>query len=413
MKDMLADLNDLLQAHQAGEDTQPAVRGVHAAPRGLLPREPAERRGAARGDGPAHGGHAGDHELDDARAAGPAPGPVRAAAWRTWTCAGRWTSSRRTCSRCSPARAGGGSTTSRARTRSASPRPPQLMNELGDIDQLENLLSRRHPARRAGRGRHRPGPRAPRRRRGPQPRPAGRAGQDARGRRPHRAARRAATSSRRRASARSAATRCRTSSRSWPRTRWASTRSSAPAPATSGPTRPSPTSSATRSTSTSSARSATRSAGRGAARRCGSRPTTSRSSAPSTWSRSSTVLMVDLSLSMPMRDNFLAAKKVAMALHSLISTQFPRDFLGIVGFSEVAREIKPEAAARGVVGLRLRHEHAARLPARPPAAGPPVRHEADHHDHRRRADRPHHRVMASRCFTTRRSRRRSTPRSPR
>ena len=58
--------------------------------------------------------------------------------------------------------------------------------------------------------------------------------------------------------------------------------------------------------------------------------------------RSSTVLMLDLSLSMPMRDNFLAAKKVAMALHSLISTQFPRDFLGIVGFSETARELKPE-----------------------------------------------------------------------
>ena len=58
--------------------------------------------------------------------------------------------------------------------------------------------------------------------------------------------------------------------------------------------------------------------------------------------RSATVLMLDLSLSMPMRDNFLAAKKVAMALHSLISTQFPRDFLGIVGFSEVARELKPE-----------------------------------------------------------------------
>ena len=31
-----------------------------------------------------------------------------------------------------------------------------------------------------------------------------------------------------------------------------------------------------------------------------------------------------------------------MALHTLISTQSPRDFLGIVGFSEVAREIKPE-----------------------------------------------------------------------
>src|SRR4051812_35833192 len=59
-------------------------------------------------------------------------------------------------------------------------------------------------------------------------------------------------------------------------------------------------------------------------------------------SRSSTVLMLDLSLSMPMRDNFLAAKKVAMALHSLISSQFPRDYLGIVGFSEVARILKPE-----------------------------------------------------------------------
>jgi len=58
--------------------------------------------------------------------------------------------------------------------------------------------------------------------------------------------------------------------------------------------------------------------------------------------RSSTVLMLDLSLSMPMRDNFLAAKKVAMALHSLITTQYPRDYLGLVGFSEVARELRPE-----------------------------------------------------------------------
>jgi uncharacterized protein with von Willebrand factor type A (vWA) domain len=75
--------------------------------------------------------------------------------------------------------------------------------------------------------------------------------------------------------------------------------------------------------------------------------------------RSSTVLMVDLSLSMPMRDNFLAAKKVAMALHSLISTQFPRDYLGIVGFSEVAREIKaaelPEVSWDFVYGTNMQH----------------------------------------------------------
>ncbi len=58
--------------------------------------------------------------------------------------------------------------------------------------------------------------------------------------------------------------------------------------------------------------------------------------------RSSTVLMLDLSLSMPMRDNFLPAKKVAMALHALISSRFPRDYLGIVGFSKVARALTPE-----------------------------------------------------------------------
>ncbi|MDQ4068164.1 MAG: hypothetical protein M3203_01595, partial [Actinomycetota bacterium] len=53
--------------------------------------------------------------------------------------------------------------------------------------------------------------------------------------------------------------------------------------------------------------------------------------------RTSTVLLLDLSLSMPMRDNFLAAKKVALALHALISSRYPRDYLGIVGFSQVAR----------------------------------------------------------------------------
>ncbi len=56
----------------------------------------------------------------------------------------------------------------------------------------------------------------------------------------------------------------------------------------------------------------------------------------------STVLMLDVSLSMEMRGRFLAAKKVAMALHALISSQFPRDYLGMVSFGRVAREVKPE-----------------------------------------------------------------------
>ncbi|MFQ5556401.1 MAG: hypothetical protein ACE5GB_02680 [Acidimicrobiales bacterium] len=75
--------------------------------------------------------------------------------------------------------------------------------------------------------------------------------------------------------------------------------------------------------------------------------------------RSSTVLMLDLSLSMPMRDNFLPAKKVAIALHSLISSQYPRDFLGIVSFSEVARELKaeklPEVSWDYVYGTNMQH----------------------------------------------------------
>jgi uncharacterized protein with von Willebrand factor type A (vWA) domain len=58
--------------------------------------------------------------------------------------------------------------------------------------------------------------------------------------------------------------------------------------------------------------------------------------------RSSTVLLLDVSLSMPMRDNFLPAKKVAMALHALITSQFPRDYFGLVSFGRVAREVKPE-----------------------------------------------------------------------
>jgi uncharacterized protein with von Willebrand factor type A (vWA) domain len=75
--------------------------------------------------------------------------------------------------------------------------------------------------------------------------------------------------------------------------------------------------------------------------------------------RSSTVLMLDLSMSMPMRDNFLPAKKVAMALHALITSQFPRDFMGIVGFSETAYELSaaqlPEVSWDFAYGTNMHH----------------------------------------------------------
>ena len=59
----------------------------------------------------------------------------------------------------------------------------------------------------------------------------------------------------------------------------------------------------------------------------------------------STVLLVDMSRSMLLRGCFLAAKRVAIALDTLIRTQYPRDHLSIVGFAYYARELRPEALA--------------------------------------------------------------------
>src|SRR5207245_371200 len=56
----------------------------------------------------------------------------------------------------------------------------------------------------------------------------------------------------------------------------------------------------------------------------------------------STVLMIDMSRSMFLRGCFLAAKKVAIALDSLIRSQYPRDSLYVVGFSNYAVELKPQ-----------------------------------------------------------------------
>jgi len=73
----------------------------------------------------------------------------------------------------------------------------------------------------------------------------------------------------------------------------------------------------------------------------------------------STVLAIDLSLSMPMEDNFLAAKKVAIALQSLIASRNPRDYLGLIGFSATAREIKahelPGVSWDFAYGTNLQH----------------------------------------------------------
>jgi uncharacterized protein with von Willebrand factor type A (vWA) domain len=57
--------------------------------------------------------------------------------------------------------------------------------------------------------------------------------------------------------------------------------------------------------------------------------------------QTATVLMVDLSWSMALRGSFQSAKKVAMALHNLISSAYPRDSLYVIGFSAIAKDIQP------------------------------------------------------------------------
>jgi Uncharacterized protein with a von Willebrand factor type A (vWA) domain len=62
---------------------------------------------------------------------------------------------------------------------------------------------------------------------------------------------------------------------------------------------------------------------------------------PEYTTRSATVLILDMSQSMKDRNNFLNAKKVALAFNDLIRRRFPPDYLGIIGFSTLARKLLP------------------------------------------------------------------------
>jgi uncharacterized protein with von Willebrand factor type A (vWA) domain len=92
-------------------------------------------------------------------------------------------------------------------------------------------------------------------------------------------------------------------------------------------------------------------------------------------SSSSTVLCLDMSWSMSWEGRFAAAKKVAMAMETLIRSKFPRDFFSIVGFFTRVVELKlkdlPEASwnmgdpfTNLQDGLRLASDLLARHPSR-------------------------------------------------
>lgn len=75
--------------------------------------------------------------------------------------------------------------------------------------------------------------------------------------------------------------------------------------------------------------------------------------------RSATVLMLDASYSMYRDDRWGPAKKVAVALQSLMSSQYPRDYLGILLFGHLAWAVTPDelmaSTPPGMQGTNMHH----------------------------------------------------------
>ena len=70
-------------------------------------------------------------------------------------------------------------------------------------------------------------------------------------------------------------------------------------------------------------------------------------------------LLVDLSFSMELRGTWGTAKQTALALHSLVTTKYPQDAIQIIGFSDYAQVLTPEKLAgldaQRVQGTNLQH----------------------------------------------------------
>jgi uncharacterized protein with von Willebrand factor type A (vWA) domain len=87
-----------------------------------------------------------------------------------------------------------------------------------------------------------------------------------------------------------------------------------------------------------------------------------------------TALLLDLSFSMPLRGHLVHAKKMALALHALIEGRYAQDTLYLIGFSDYARLLQPEdLAAPGferTYGTNMQHAFllAGRLLAQHPRA---------------------------------------------
>ncbi|HEX5947931.1 MAG TPA: hypothetical protein VFZ45_00045 [Actinomycetota bacterium] len=93
-----------------------------------------------------------------------------------------------------------------------------------------------------------------------------------------------------------------------------------------------------------------------------------------TRTETATALLLDLSFSMPLRGHFVPAKRMALALHALIEGRYQHDTLYLIGFSDFARRLEPEdltaAGWERVYGTNMQHAFhlAGRLLARHPRA---------------------------------------------
>jgi len=93
-------------------------------------------------------------------------------------------------------------------------------------------------------------------------------------------------------------------------------------------------------------------------------------------STAAVALLVDLSYSMALRGTWGAAKSTALALHSLVTTRYPADAIEIIGFSDLARVLSPTELAglswdmvQGTNlqhGLMLANRHLAKHPGADP-----------------------------------------------
>ena len=122
-----------------------------------------------------------------------------------------------------------------------------------------------------------------------------------------------------------------------------------------------------------------------------------------TRTSTATVLLLDMSRSMPMRGHWDHARRMTFALHTLIESQYPEDRLHIVGFSDYARVLRPTDLAavewEPVYGTNYEHAFllAGRLLSKEVLGG-----SAGHPRDRRRAHRPPRRrsgvlQLAARC----------------